>query len=341
MNDVQNILVGLMNNPCPPMGRWVKHNCPICFNGQSGRVRGSFIIDNDSFAFHCFNCQFKVGWRPGIIAGSKLLDFAEKCGANSSQLLQISLISKEMSESGLYEIENTNASIYQRITQRQLPSSAKTFMEWSTSEKIPNQFIKVLDSVYKRNPYLLDLDLYWCPESENDLYRRFIIPYYINGEIVGYTGRETKENSKLKYFNQVNTNTFYNFDLLNDPRTTTLIVAEGVLDAALAGGLGIGSYEMSDNQIQQLKIAKEKGKRIIILPDRDKDGIITINQAIDNGFEVSLPDWGTHRTINGVEYIKDFEEATRIYGRLFSSLMVHKSTISSEFEIRVLMNKWI
>lgn len=342
MNDVQNILAGLMNNPCPPIGRWVKHNCPVCHNGQSGRVRGSYIFDNDGYAFHCFNCQYKAGWRPGMVVGTKLLDFAEKCGAGSHELMQLSLISKEMADSGLYQVEqNTNASIYQKITQRQLPSTAKTFLEWSTVSSVPNQFLKVLQSVYERNPYLLDLELYWCPEQENDLYRRYIIPYYINGEVIGFAARDTKEHSKLKYFNQVNVNTFYNFDLLNDPRAKVLYVAEGVLDASLLGCLGIGSYEMSEMQINQLKMAQERGKRVVILPDRDKDGLKTINQALDNGFEVSLPDWGTKRTLYGVEYIKDFEEATKTYGRLFCALLVQKSIISSEFEIRVLMNKWI
>ncbi len=342
MNDVQNILAGLMNNPCPHMGHWVKHNCPVCHNGQSGRVRGSYIFDNEGYAFHCFNCQFKAGWRPGLPMNNKLLDFAEKCGAGSHELMQLSLIAKDMADSGEYSTDtHTNSSIYQKITQRQLPSTAKTFFEWANCPQVPAQFVKVLESVYQRNKYLLDLDLYWCPDQENDLYRRYIIPYYINDQVIGYTARDTKETSKLKYFNQVNVNLFYNFDLLNDTRTKTIFVHEGVLDAALSGSLGIGSYEMSDTQIEQLKMAQERGKKVVIVPDRDKDGLKTINQALDNGFSVSLPDWGTKRTLYGVEYIKDFEEGTKQYGRLFSSLLVRKSIIDSEFEIKVLMNKWI
>lgn len=342
MNDIQNILAGLMNNPCPYEGRWIKHNCPVCHNGQSGRIRGSYIFDNDGFAFHCFNCQFKVSWKPGLIIGNKLLDFAEKSGASSNDLMKLSLISRDMVESGKYELsDKTNASIYQRITQKLLPPSAKTFLEWGNSANVPNQFIKVLDAVYNRNPYLLDLELYWCPDQENDMYRRYIIPYYMNSEIIGFSARDTKDNSKLKYFNQVNINTFYNFDLLNDNNTNILYVTEGVLDAALMGGLGIGTYEMSQMQIQQLQSAQKRGKRIVIVPDRDKDGLKTINQALENGFDVSFPDWGTNRTVHGVQYIKDFEEATKTYGRLFCTLLLQKSIASSEFEARVLMNKWI
>ena len=278
MNEVQLILAGIMNNPCPPISRWVIHDCPICHNGKSGN----------------------------------------------------------------YEIKNLkNSTIYQKIVQRQMPSSAKTFFEWSQSENVPSEFINVLDSVYNRNPYLLDLNLYWSPEKNNDLNFRYIIPYYMNNEIIGYTARDIRKYSKLKYFNQVSTNIFYNFDLLNDPYNKTILVTEGILDAALMCGVGINNYLMSDMQIQQLKNAQQKGKRIIIIPDRDKDGKRTIIQAIDNGFDVSLPDWGIKRTENGNVYIKDFEESTRKYGRLFSTLLIHKNIYSTEFEIKVMMNKWI
>lgn len=342
MNDVQVILAGLMHNPCPPLGRWVKHNCPVCLNGSSGRVRGSYIFESDSFAYHCFNCSFKTGWKPGYTAHKKLLEFAEKSGANANDIIQLQMIAKEIIEKGDFEKpELTNSSIYQKITQRQLPSTAKTFLQWAEEKTIPKGFLTVLELVYETRPYLLDLELYWSPDKNNDINYRYILPYYVNGEIVGWTGRDIRKYTKLKYFNQIGTNTFYNFDLLNDPNAKVLLVTEGVFDAALMGGLGTNSFRMSDNQIQQLKQAKSRGKRIIVVPDRDKEGLETIKQALECGFEVSLPDWGTKRTPDGVKFIKDFEEATRTYGRLFCSLLIHKSVCASEFETKVLMNKWI
>lgn len=341
MNNVLTILAGLMHNPCPPIGRWVKRDCPVCLNGASGRVRGSYIFDNDNFAFHCFNCDFKTNWKPGYKINSKLSDFLQKVGASSNEIMQLTIMANDIIENGNFEKpEISNSAIYQKITQRQLPSTAKSFLEWGNSNP-PQDFVKVLNHVFERNPYLFDLDLYWSPDKNNDLNYRYLLPYYVNGEIVGYSGRDTRPYSKLKYYNQISTSTFYNFDLLNDPNIKTLFVTEGLFDAALMGGLGSNNYKMTDIQINQLLHAKERGKRIVIVPDRDKDGLESINQALEHGFEVSLPDWGTKRTSNGVEFIKDFEEASKTYGRLFCTLLLHKSICKSEFETKVLMNKWI
>jgi hypothetical protein len=347
MNQIQGIISSIMNDPAPIMERWNQHNCPACiFRGQSRpdtKGRGNHMFRNDgSITYNCFNCHLKTGWSPGRYLSRDMETLLNSYGASDKELAAIKLIAKEMVESGEYEVQDVSASkLYQKIVQRELPSDAKPFLEWVNMDNIPPDFIKVINAVNDRNPYLLDLDLYWSPSKEFYMYQRFIVPYYMNGNIIGYTARHIDKDSQFRYRNQVSTGIFYNFDLLNDDRIQTILVGEGPIDAALMGGMASNNYFMSSSQLELLHKASERGKNIVIVPDRDKDGLVTIEQAIDNGFSVAMPDFGTVRDDNGIRHIKDFDEACAKYGRLFCLQLLHKSIYTDRFDIRVQTDKWI
>jgi hypothetical protein len=301
------------------------------------------MFRNDgSVVYNCFNCHLKTVWSPGRYISKDMESLLRSYGASDKEMISIKLIAKEMVESGDYEVQDTAASkLYQKIVQRDLPSDAKPFIEWVNSPNIPQEFLKVVNAVNDRNPYLLDLDLYWSPSKEFYMFQRFIIPYYMNGQIIGYTARHIDKNSEYRYRNQVSTSIFYNFDLLNDDRVQIILVAEGPIDAALMGGISANNYFLSTSQIELLKKAQERGKIIVIVPDRDKDGLVTIEQAIEHGFSVALPDFGAVRDGEGIRHIKDFDEACAKYGRLFCLQLLHKSIYTDRFDIRVQTEKWI
>jgi DNA primase len=263
-------------------------------------------------------------------------------GATQKQTTELDFFIKEMVESGEFVVQESAAQkLYQRITKREFPPGTKSFLEWANTSNIPEQFLKVLDAVNERNPYLLDLELYWSPAKENRMYDRFIIPYYMNGQIIGYTARHREKDSKYRYVNHVSTSLLYNFDILNDPNIKIILVAEGPIDAALMGGVSANNYCLAAAQIEMLKAAQDRGKKIVIVPDRDKDGLVTIEQALEHGFSVSFPDFGTVRDSNGIRHIKDFDEACTKYGRLFCIQLIHESIVDDEFSIKVQTDKWI
>lgn len=350
MNSVQEIIANVMLDYAPCEGVWKQHNCPVCvMRGQSRadtRNRGNHLFSSDgSVAYNCFNCHAKAVWAPGSKISKDMNVILEAFGISNKDKLQIQLITEDMINSGEYNNENEETThqskLYQRIMKRDLPEGAKSFTELVTLDNVPEQFIKVLHAVNNRNPYLLDLELYWTPLRKNYLHERFIIPYYMNNEIVGYTGRHINKNAEYRYFNQVSTQILYNFDLINDPLVKILLVSEGALDAALMGGIATNNYYLSTEQIRILKGAQERGKKIVIVPDRDKNGADAIKQAVDNGFSVSLPDYGVVRSPDGIRYIKDFEEACSVHGRLFALKMVYDNIHDSPFKIGVYGNKWI
>lgn len=347
MNQIQDIMASIMHDPAPMMDRWNQHNCPACVTrGQSRpdtKGRGNHMFRNDgSVVYNCFNCHLKTVWTPGRYVSKDMESLLRSYGASDKEMISIKLIAKEMVESGDYEVQDTAASkLYQKIVQRELPSDAKPFLDWVNSPNIPPEFLKVVNAVNDRNPYLLDLNLYWSPSKEFYMFQRFIIPYYMNGQIIGYTARHIDKDSEYRYRNQVSTSIFYNFDLLNDDRMQTILVAEGPIDAALMGGISANNYFLSTSQIELLKKAQERGKMIVIVPDRDKDGLVTIEQAIEHGFSVALPDFGAVRDGEGIRHIKDFDEACAKYGRLFCLQLLHKSIYTDRFDIRVQTEKWI
>lgn len=345
MNAAQIIIGEVMTDFAPAMDMWSHHNCPACTSRGQARPdtkgRGNHMFTSDGgIVYNCFNCHLKTGWKPGMYMSNDFESLLKSFGISNSDLLKLKLIIKDMAESGDYKITESNKA-YQKITLRDLPPNSKKFIEWYNEvDKYP-QFLKVLEYVNDRNPYLFDLDLYWTPEKTNNLNERFIIPYYMSGKIVGYTARHIVKNSKVRYYNQVNTGLFYNFDLLNDEHIKTLLVSEGPIDAALMGGIGANNYFLTSQQIEQLKNAQQRGKKIVIVPDRDKNGLETVQQALEHGFSVAFPDYGTVRDSYGIRYVKDFEEATSMYGRLFALQLLHENIYSTEFEIKLFANKWI
>lgn len=347
MNPVQIIMAEIMNDPVPAIGAWKNYNCPACvYRGQSRpdvRHRGNHMFTNEgSVVYNCYNCHLKTVWSPGKYMSKDMMSLLSYFGASEKALTELSFYVKEMAESGEFAVEESAAQrLYQRISKREFPPGTKSFLDWVNSGDVPEQFWSVLGAVNERNPYLLDLELYWSPSKENRMYDRFIIPYYMNGQIIGYTARHKELDSKFRYVNHVSTSLLYNFDLLNDPNIKIILVAEGPIDAALMGGVSANNYFLSAAQIEVLKAAQERGKKIVLVPDRDKDGLVTIEQAIELGFSVAFPDYGAVRDSNGIRHVKDFDEACAKYGRLFCLQLIHASITDDPFDIRVKTDKWI
>lgn len=335
----------MVMNPVPAMDSWRQHNCPACvYRGHSrgdNKKRGNqMFTSTGGFTYNCYNCGLKINWTPGryISQGFELL--LKSFGASETSIIQLKSLAKTIVQSGEFA-EQASTRVYQQVQVKELPETAVAFHDMIMQDKSPpKQFLKVLNAVYERNRYLIDLDLYWCPDKDYQMYDRFLVPYYMNGKIIGYTGRHHIKDHKYRYHNQVSTSVLYNFDLLNDDNIKVIFVAEGPLDAALMGGVSINNHTLGSLQIEQLKQAMARGKKIVIVPDRDKDGMKSVKQALENGFSVALPNYGTVREDNKIRFIKDFEEATSKFGRLFCLQLLHASVYDNPFDIELHSKLW-
>lgn len=344
MNVIQGMISNITMNPMPAMDSWRQHNCPACvFMGHArgdSKKRGNHMFSSTGgFSYNCYNCGLKINWQPGRYISKNMAMLLQAFGANETDVQKIKSLAKELVMSGEYTADESSF-VYQQVQLNELPANARLFHDIVNDKNIPEQFMKVLNAVYDRNRYLIDLELYWTPDREKYMCERFIVPYYMNGKIIGYTARHRDKHSEFRYYNKVSTSVLYNFDLLNDDNIKVLFVAEGPLDAALMGGVSINNHTLGSLQITQLKQAQARGKKIVIVPDRDKDGRKSVQQALDNGFSVALPNYGTIRENNAIRFIKDFEEASSKFGRLFCLQLLYSSIYDDSFDIELHSKLW-
>ena len=344
--ELQSLISSIANIPFI-MNKWIPHNCPACVHmGQprnDTRKRAGIRFESDgSFSFNCFNCGFKTYFKPGFDFNTKLVNLVDYYGATNEQKTKLILLARDLKETNPLESENTKTknTTWIPIEKKPLPLNSKLFTDWATHPSPPKDFIKVLDGVMKRNPNIINaFELYWSPETELNMNQRFIIPYYYNSDIIGWSARTYYETKRMKYINQFPSNILYNIDILNDNDLDIIYVTEGPINAGMIGGVATNHYTMKDHQIDILTRSK---KKIVIVPDRDKDGMKMIEQAIQCGFSVSLPPWGSYLDENGDrKLISDVEQAVRIYGRLYTAYMIRNNIHDDALSIRVFSRKWI
>ena len=177
-----------------------------------------------------------------------------------------------------------------------------------------------------RNLNVDDTNYYWSPSLG---YRdRLIIPFYFEGNVVGWTGRSILADKKPKYLTEVQPGFVYGLDEQNYNKSFA-IVCEGQLDAIHVDGCALGGSEISD---QQAMLLNRLQKQIIVCPDRDIAGKKLVEQAIELGWSVALPDWSSEVT--------DISEAVSKYGRLYALHSIATTTLDSPLKIRLRAKKW-
>lgn len=273
---------------------WITGNAPCC---QDTRYRGGFIVnDGDAVTFHCFNCSFKASWQPGRHISKNMKDFMRYLHMSDSEISKLSLeaFKLEASETVLLE------TMLPKFENRTLPIDAAPIT--SFLDNIPKPLFPVLEYMAERNLCVTDYPFYWTPKTGfND---RLIIPYYYEQRLVGYTARRVGSNKNPRYFSEQQPNFVFNLDRQTYERAF-VIVCEGPIDAISIDGCAILGSQIKDKQDWLLK---RLNKEIILVPDRDHEGPATVEQAIEYGWSVSMPEWP--------EGVKDVNDAVIKLGRL-------------------------
>jgi 5S rRNA maturation endonuclease (ribonuclease M5) len=195
---------------------------------------------------------------------------------------------------------------------RELPTGAVSFSEWRTFLAIQDEEYIVPDQVVLSVGYVdcrqIDLKKYEFYITNNEAYnlhRRIIVPYYYQGELVGYTARAIEDSIKPKYWSRHPADFVFNLDM-QKPDSKFVIVCEGPFDAMSVDGVAVSGSEISDTQIEQIDRLQ---REVIVVPDTDRAGRKLIDRAIEAGWTVSFPVWQ--------ETCKDINEAVVKHGKLF------------------------
>jgi DNA primase len=177
----------------------------------------------------------------------------------------------------------------------------------------------------RRNIGIFDYPLYHSDKIGFN--NRIIIPFLFKGEIVGWTARAIND-AKPKYLSEQQPGYVFNLDAQQDDREF-VIVSEGPFDALSIDGCALLGAEIKDSQNWLLK---QLGKELVLVPDRDAAGKVTLEQALELGWSVSMPDWP-----NGV---KDINDAVVKLGRLATLYLIVHSKESNNLKIQLRAKKW-
>lgn len=304
---------------------WISFNAPCC---DDKRQRGGFIINGgDAVSYHCFNCQFKASWQPGRTLSQKMRKLMRLLHITDDAISKLSLEALRLHGESNAQV----TSIIPKFDSRALPMDAKGFAEWDTwlkvggNEHAPPGLVNVL--VYLRDRGLGPFDYPFYYSNKVGFNNRIIIPFYFENQIVGWTARAIND-AKPKYLSEQQPGYVFNLDRQRDDRAFT-IVCEGPMDALSIDGCAILGAEIKDSQNYLLK---QLGKELVFVPDRDHEGPKTVEQAIENGWSVSMPDWP--------EGVKDVNDAVVKLGKLTTLWLITQAKESYSLKIQLRAKKW-
>ena len=310
---------------------WTSFNAPCCIhNGDSAdkRQRGGLISNADGgISYHCFNCGYKCSWTPGRNLSFKFRKFLQWLGTPDDVINKLALQIMKSNE-GI----TVHKPVVQlpKFVQKDLPNGARRLDRWDDWQAleptgIDENLFKVAEYMKKRQLNIDDYNFHWTPKLG---YRdRLIVPFYYKGDVVGWTARKVTDGNP-KYLSEQQPGYVFNFDAQNYNRIFTIVV-EGPFDALGVDGVALLGSEVKD---QQALLIKSLNKKVILVPDRDENGQKLLEQAIELGWSVSMPDWE--------DEVKDVNDAVMKYGRMYTLHTIVSSTEDSELKIKLRSKQW-
>ena len=301
---------------------WTSFNAPCCHhtgNSADKRGRGGLISEGDTVSYHCFNCGYKASWQPGRPVSHKLRKLLQWLNCSDDTITKLTFDVMRINEGVEVAERKIELPTFETVP---LPPDAVKI----TDIKDFNKFsMAILEYMSTRQLNLDDTDYYWSPSLG---YRdRLIVPFYYEKRIVGWTARTITEDKKPKYLTETQPGFVYGLDEQNHNKIFC-ILCEGQIDAIHIDGCALGGSEIND---QQALLLDRLQKEIIVVPDRDKAGSKLVEQAIERGWSVSLPEWD--------DSINDVGDAVAKYGRLYTLYSIANAAESSPLKIRLRAKK--
>jgi hypothetical protein len=296
---------------------WISFNAPCC---DDKRQRGGLIFNaGDAVSYHCFNCGFKCSWQPGRHISQKMNQFMRNLNIPDTTISQLRLEALRLDESNNTEVR----SIIPKFDSRALPMDSEPIVK--LLDNPPEKLVPVLEYMIGRNLFPEDFNFYWTPKV--GFSNRLIIPFLHDNEVVGWTARAIND-VKPKYLSEQQPGYVFNLDSQQNNREI-VICCEGPFDALSINGCALLGAEIKDSQNWLLK---QLGKEIVLVPDRDHEGPRTVEQAIEYGWSVSMPEWP--------EGIKDVNDAVCKIGRLATLYLIVSAKESNSLKIQLKAKSW-
>jgi hypothetical protein len=302
---------------------WTSFNAPCCqHNGNTAdtRGRGGLISEGDTVSYHCFNCGYKASWQPGRPVSNKLRKLLQWMNCSDDTITRLTFDVMRLNEGVEVAERKIELPTFETVP---LPPDAVKIADITEFNKFS---IAIVEYMAARGLNLDDTDYYW---SQSLAYRdRLIIPFYYEKRIVGWTARTIAADKKPKYLTETQPGFVYGLDEQGYNKVFA-ILCEGQVDAIHVEGCALGGSEINDAQAM---LINKLNKDIIVVPDRDKAGSKLVEQAIERGWGVSLPEWN--------QDINDIGDSVDKYGRLYTLYSIASAAETSPLKIRLRAKKW-
>lgn len=300
---------------------WHKVYCEVCGDGKRTKgPRGGWLFQDDIAFYHCFNCGVDGSFDPNReqCFSKDMKNIFEKFGIPIDECKKLCISSLKTKSAPKVNTNNT-------IKILETPDHFVRVNEISSDTKeFINDFLK---SHYGLNinsyPFFVSNGITHTDDVKEKTtvkfwLNRLIIPFYKNGNLIYYKGRDLTNTSRVKYLapNIPKTNILFNVDELYKNTQFPLFIVESEFDAINLNGCAVMENKISNSQA--ILLNKSPRKKIII-PDFNGDSSGLVDDAIANGWSVSVPDFGS---------CKDVSEAVVNYGKLF----VLRSIMNSIYE---------
>jgi len=297
---------------------WIGFNAVCC---DDKRQRGGFIVNGgDAVSYHCFNCGFKCSWQPGRHISQKMNKFMRDLNIPDDVIAQLRLEALKLDTNNTAEVR----SIIPKFDARALPMDSQPITD--LLDNPPEKLVPVLEYMVNRRLFPEDYPFHWTPKI--GFSNRLIIPFYKDGACVGYTARAINSEANPRYLSEQQPGYVFNLDTQMDDREFVIVV-EGPIDAISISGCALMGSEIKDSQNWLLK---QLGKELVLVPDRDHEGPKTVEQAVEMGWSVSMPDWP--------EGVKDINDAVVKLGRLATLWLIVQAKESNGLKIQLRAKKW-
>jgi len=299
---------------------WISFNAPCCtHNGESHdkRQRGGIKVHEDSWSYHCFNCNYTASFLMGRTLSFKARRLLQWIGVPQDDIERVNL--ESLRHRSIEGIAQERKALTERLMniefeERDLPD----FAEFLTPQKPLWQYVQ--DRCLPENyPYMFQ-------DHEHVTRHGLVVPFTYNNTVVGHTTRYI-DGRKPKFIQDAQPGYVFGTDLQQEHWQYAILV-EGVFDALSIDGLAVLHNEVNT---QQARVIRNLEKQIIVVPDHDEAGLKLLDSARENHWSVSVPDWPAD--------IKDVNDAVCKYGKLTTLLSIFENRVSGNIKIKMARKK--
>lgn len=317
---------------------WSRCYCEVCGDGSRKKgPRGGWAFDGEMAFYHCFNCGIDANFDPDREHpfSKEMRKVFDSFGIPKSEYNALAYAKKIENRGNSSDTKKPEHKIITAQTYK-IPEHFYPLVDAPLTNQIANDARKFLRENYSLTqdsyPFFLstgivgdDADIRESLHAKA-LVGRIIIPFFKYGRLIYYQGRAIDNKNTKKYLNMEvpKTNIIFNMDMLYRNLDRPLYVFEGVFDAIHVDGVAVMENSMTSNQIE---ILNRSPRKKVIVPDRKSDSKKLVQQGIDLGWGVAIPEIGSG--------CKDLCEGILRFGKLHVlNSLVKKTYTGQEAKLR-------